>query len=44
LVTADDVDLVLDLRQVSTSLGPVSKSVPGLELLGEDLRVSVFEM
>ncbi|MGC5330455.1 hypothetical protein [Micromonospora sp. DT62] len=27
-----------------TPLGPVSKSVPGLELLSEDLRVSVFEM
>ena len=32
------------LQEYGARLGPVSKSVPGLELLGEDLRVSVFEM
>ncbi|MGC5335053.1 hypothetical protein, partial [Micromonospora sp. DT62] len=31
------------LKRNLKPLGPVSKSVPGLELLSEDLRVSVFE-
>ncbi|MET8267093.1 DUF2625 family protein [Micromonospora arida] len=42
-VVANSGGLVIDHGWLRV-LGPVSKSVPGLELLGEDLRVSVFEM